>query len=415
MKSELIKILSERGFIHQATDLSALDAICADGPITGYIGFDLTAPSLHVGSLIQIMALRWMVRTGHEPIILLGEATTRIGDPTGKDKARPILGADVIEDNRIGIQKVFDRLVGSYAVQIGQRGVSTVSNMQWFNDISMMEYLQMYGPHFSINRMLTFDSVQERLSKQDSMSFLEFNYMLLQAIDFLELHETRGCVLQVGGSDQWGNIVNGVELVRRVGSGPVFGLTTPLLTNAAGQKMGKSVDGAIWLDPEKTSAFDFFQFWHNVEDGKVEEFLKLFTVFPVRDIAEWVKDDIVAAKKFLAFEVTGLVHGTEEAVACEKAAAGLAKGETFVPGTPEIELSASSVRDLTIGQLFVTANLCSSGGDADRLAKQNGLRINDQSVQNTREKVDPAYWTNGKIWLQKGKKAAVVVRIVGDE
>ena len=285
MKSDLIITLSERGFINQATNLEGLDALADMQKITSYIGFDLTADSLHVGSLIQIMVLRWMTRLGHNPIVLFGEATTRIGDPSGKTTSRPMLTDEQIEHNRIGIKRVIDRLVGGYT------HIPHVSNAEWFSDNgpSFMGFLSEYGRHFTINRMLTFDSVKSRLDRKDPMTFLEFNYMLMQAIDFLKLHEREDCVLQIGGSDQWGNIINGVELTRRIAKTEVFGLTTPLMTNTAGEKMGKTASGAIWLDPDKTSAFEFFQFWRNVEDAKVGTFLKLFT--------ELHMDEILPAEK----------------------------------------------------------------------------------------------------------------------
>ena len=313
MESELLTTLEERGFIHQATNLEGLDEFASKNPVVAYIGFDLTADSLHVGSLIQIMVLRWLKKLGHKPIVLFGEATTRIGDPSGKSSQRPMLTSEQIEHNREGIMRVIDRLVGH---------CHHVTNASWFaeDSPSYTNFLEAYGRHFTINRMLTFDSVKTRLNRNAPLTFLEFNYMLMQAIDFLKLNEKEDCVLQIGGSDQWGNIINGVELIRKINAQEAFGLTTPLMTNSAGEKMGKSAGNAIWLDPDKTSAFEFWQFWRNVEDKKVGEFLKLFTELSMDDIFAlemFSGKEINKAKIALATEVTALVHGraTAEEVA----------------------------------------------------------------------------------------------------
>lgn len=359
MKSELISVLHQRGFIHQCTNLGDLDELCKT-PVSAYIGFDLTADSLHVGSLIQIMVLRWMERLGHSPVVLLGEATTRIGDPTGKSAARPILSSEQISHNCDGIRSVFNRLLPS---------ASFVSNGEWFNDASLFEYLSEYGSHFTINRMVNFETVKRRLEEETPMSFLEFNYMLFQAIDFLKLSQ-RGISLQIGGSDQWGNIINGVELIRRKDGKEVFGLTTPLMTNSAGDKMGKTANGAVWLDPEKTSPFDFWQFWRNVEDCKVKEFLYLFTELETSDI-EW-SANINELKVLLANEVTTMVHGKEASLAACRAAFGDASLLAAVP-----------VHGL-ICDVLIDTKMVKSKGEADRLVQQKGIRIGDEIVTDAR-------------------------------
>lgn len=395
MKSSLLATLKERQFINQCTDLDALDALAHDQPITAYIGFDLTADSLHVGSLIQIMALRWMAKLGHNPIVLLGEATTRIGDPTGKSAARPILTPRQIEDNCAGIMKVFDRLLPSPRF---------VSNATWLHDqTSLFSYLSDFGSHFTINRMVGFDTVKTRLENHQPMSFLEFNYMLFQAIDFLKLFETQGVRLQVGGSDQWGNIVNGVELVRRKTGNEVFGLTTPLMTNTAGEKMGKTANGAIWLDPDKTSPFDFWQFWRNVEDAKVAQFLALFTEMPLDAIDHGTSvhgPGINRMKEMLATEVTRIVHGDEWAEAAHKAAI-----TAFVHGGTE-GLPLHEVRGgQTIAEVFLDIGFVKSKGEADRMAAQNGIKINDVAVGDAR-----LSFPSGEHKVSMGKKRLAMVR-----
>ncbi len=395
MKSSLLSTLQERQFINQCTDLDALDALAHNQPITAYIGFDLTADSLHVGSLIQIMVLRWMAKLGHNPIVLLGEATTRIGDPTGKSAARPILTPRQIEDNCAGIMKVFDRLLPAPRF---------ISNATWLNDqTSLFSYLSDFGTHFTINRMVGFDTVKTRLENHQPMSFLEFNYMLFQAIDFLKLFETQGVRLQVGGSDQWGNIVNGVELVRRKTGSEVFGLTTPLMTNMAGEKMGKTANGAVWLDPDKTSPFDFWQFWRNVEDAKVGQFLALFTEVPIVAIDHGTSvhgPGINRMKEMLATEVTRLVHGDEWAEAAHKAAI-----TAFVHGGTE-GLPLHEVRDgQTIAEVFLDIGFVKSKGEADRMAAQNGIKINDVAVGDAR-----LSFPSGEHKVSMGKKRFAVVR-----
>jgi len=411
MKSDLIITLNERGFINQATNLEGLDELADSQKITSYIGFDLTADSLHVGSLIQIMVLRWMARLGHNPIVLFGEATTRIGDPSGKTTSRPMLTDEQIEHNRIGITRVIDRLVG------GRPHVKHVSNAEWFSDNgpSYMQFLSEYGRHFTINRMLTFDSVKSRLDRKDPMTFLEFNYMLMQAIDFLKLQEREDCVLQIGGSDQWGNIINGVELTRRIAKTEVFGLTTPLMTNTAGEKMGKTASGAIWLDPDKTSAFEFFQFWRNVEDAKVGTFLKLFTELHMDEILrlEMLQgSEINEAKKVLALEVTALVHGRATAMHASTVAAdgqdATNTGDTIpVHNIP----SAAFVGGITLAQILLDSGLVSSKTEAAKLASNGGVRLNGATVLDVRQELPRDAFEDNNFLLSIGKKKAVAVRI----
>ena len=411
MKSDLIITLSERGFINQATNLEGLDALADMQKITSYIGFDLTADSLHVGSLIQIMVLRWMTRLGHNPIVLFGEATTRIGDPSGKTTSRPMLTDEQIEHNRIGIKRVIDRLVGGYT------HIPHVSNAEWFSDNgpSFMGFLSEYGRHFTINRMLTFDSVKSRLDRKDPMTFLEFNYMLMQAIDFLKLHEREDCVLQIGGSDQWGNIINGVELTRRIAKTEVFGLTTPLMTNTAGEKMGKTASGAIWLDPDKTSAFEFFQFWRNVEDAKVGTFLKLFTELHMDEILRLEMlsgSEINEAKKILALEVTALVHGRATAIHASTVAADGQEASNTGDTMPVHNIpSEAFVSGITLAQILLDSGLVTSKTEAAKLASNGGVRLNGAMVLDVRQELPRSAFEDNNFLLSIGKKKAVAVRI----
>jgi tyrosyl-tRNA synthetase len=416
MKSDLITTLNDRGFINQATNLDGLDQRAMAGPIIAYIGFDLTADSLHVGSLVQIMMLRWMHKLGHDPIVLFGEATTRIGDPTGKSTARPILTPEEIERNRIGIVQVIDRLVGSVRPHTRH-----VSNGEWFTSTSpsYMDFLARYGHHFSINRMMTLDTVKTRLDKHEPLSFLEFNYMLMQAVDFLKLYETRDCVLQVGGSDQWGNIINGVELVRRVHQAEVFGLTTPLMTNSAGEKMGKTASGAVWLDPNKTSAFEFWQFWRNVEDEKVGEFLRLFTELPMDEITRLEilgGAEINEAKKVLATEVTAMVHGraTAEHAAVLAASSKPSESDPQKDFTPVHAVSHNHVdTGITLAQILLDAGLVSSKTQADKLAANGGVKVNGTTITNVREEIKRSTFSKSSFTLTVGKKKIVSIRIGG--
>lgn len=394
--SDLLNTLFERGFIVNLTAATALDE-AAHQPIGAYIGFDCTAPSLHVGSLVQLQVLRWLQRLGHTPVCLLGYATTQVGDPTGKDKARPMLSDDVIHTNTIGIRKTVSRIVP---------GVIFVKNDRWFNSMwSFVHVLRKFGQHFSVNRMLTLDVFSRRLENEQNLSFLEFCYPIMQAVDFLELHQSREkVVLQVGGSDQWGNIVGGIDLIRRVTGNETFGLTTPLLVNSAGEKMGKTAGGqTIWLDPDMTSPFDFWQFWRNVEDDRVEPFLKLFTDLDLETITN-VMSDINHAKKVLATAVTALVHGAAEA----KVVLAQAE-EIFENGNLD---SIPSVRvpfrdGKTYADVLVDLGMARSKGDADRLAAQNGVRLDSAPISDVR-----AVIPEGVFVLGVGKKKMVRIAYV---
>ena len=408
MKSDLLQTLQARGFIQQATNLEGLDNLCAERKIIGYIGFDLTADSLHVGSLMQIMVLRWMAKFGHRPLVLLGRATTKIGDPSGKSATRPMLDAQSILHNEAGIAAVLTRLLGDD---------NFVDNESWFEEMNFFDYLRDYGPHFTINRMLTFDSVKSRLERQDPLTFLEFNYMLMQAIDFLKLYQIMECRLQIGGSDQWGNIVNGVELVRRIEKAEVFGLTTPLMTNTAGEKMGKTANGAIWLDPDKTSAFQFYQFWRNVEDGKVGEFLRLFTEVDLNEIERMEMiggAEINAAKTLLATEVTALIHGRATA----EDAARLSAGETLGRGGAAMLVHVITAREIEAGiniaQILTTASLVSSKTEATKLTQQGGVKINGRTVVDARAALKLEDFDGDSFLLTVGKHRAVVVKVNHD-
>jgi tyrosyl-tRNA synthetase len=398
--------LRQRGLIHQCTDLDGLSAAMDAGPIKAYIGFDLTADSLHVGSLMQLKMIRLLQEHGHHPIVVFGDATTRIGDPTGKDAMRPMLDDATIEANRVGILEVFDRVVGS---------VPIFHNSEWMKTKSFMEVLRDIGPHFTINKMLTLDSVKTRLDRQEPMTFLEFNYMIMQSMDFLELSEISGVVLQIGGSDQWGNIINGVDLVRRKTGKQVFGLTTPLMTNSAGEKMGKTAQGPMWLTASKTDPFDFWQFWRNVEDSKVEFFLAQFTDLPLDAIDHGMGVNgpgINAMKKLLAFGVTELVHGIEVAQLCQDRAEKIFEQGGLDAGQ-EVRFAHNDLMGLTLTDLIVKTGLESSKNAARRLAEGGGFSMNDIQI-NT-----PGDWQLASITspgqemiLRAGKKRRVKVVIV---
>jgi|TARA_B100001964_G_scaffold228189_2_gene279027 tyrosyl-tRNA synthetase len=411
-KSEFVRTLVERGFMHQCTDLDALDELAARQRITAYIGYDCTAPSLHVGSLVQIMMQRHLQKTGHQPIVLMGGGTTKVGDPSGKDASRQLLGDDDIVANMAGIREVFSRFVDFGE---GAGDAVMVNNDDWLSELAYIPFLRDMGRHFSINRMLSFDSVKLRLEREQPLTFLEFNYMILQAYDFLELNRRHDCVLQLGGSDQWGNIVNGVELGRRVDGAALYGFTTPLLTLASGAKMGKTAQGAIWLNPDMLSAYDYWQFWRNTEDADVGRFLRLFTELPLDEIAklEALQDaEINEAKKILAEHATDMCHGADAA----KAAAETAR-QTFEEGSvatdlptvdvPKAELQGGAV----LFELLRRAGLCKSNGEARRLIKGGGARVNDKSVAEEMAKVSMDDITaGGVIKLSAGKKRHVLIR-----
>jgi tyrosyl-tRNA synthetase len=421
-KSEFLNIVQARGFLHQCTDEEALDAALTKGVVTAYNGYDCTASSLHVGHLLPIMLQRWFQKCGHRPIVLMGVGTTKVGDPTGKDESRPLLTDEQIAANMTGIRQIFSRLLdlGDEPKGASAPNATTafmVNNDDWLSQLNYIEFLRDIGPHFTINRMLTMDSVKLRLEREQAMSFLEFNYMLLQAYDFLELRRRHGCTLQTAGSDQWGNIVAGVELNRRVDGAQVFGLTTPLLTTASGAKMGKTAGGAVWLNADMLPVFDFWQYWRNTEDGDVGRFLKLFTELPLDEIArlEALKDaEINEAKKILATEVTALVHGREAADAAASAARGAFGAGGGTEGLPVIEVARAKLEaGIAAFELLRETGLTKSGGEARRLIKGGGVRLNDAPVTEEDRKITAADLSaEGSLKISLGKKRHVLVRAV---
>jgi tyrosyl-tRNA synthetase len=412
-KSDFLQTMRDRGYIHQITHPEELDEAAARGVTVGYVGYDATAPSLHVGNLITIMMLRRLQQTGHKPIVIVGGGTTKVGDPSGKDETRKLLTHDDIQANIATQKQAFAKFL---RFGDGPTDAMLVDNDEWLSKLGYIDFLRDYGVHFTINRMLAFDSVKLRLDREQPLTFIEFNYMLMQATDFLELNRRYGCVLQMGGSDQWGNIVNGVELIRRVDQKPAFGLTTPLLATASGAKMGKTAQGAVWLNADLLSPYDYWQFWRNTEDGDVGRFLRLYTDLPLDEIARLEAlpgAQINEAKKVLANEATTLLHGPEEAA---KAAA--AADAAFVQGkisddlptheVPRAELEAGIV----LAALAADAGLAGSRGEARRLAQGGGLRLNDKAEMDANRSVTAADLVDGVVKLAAGKKKIVLVKPV---
>jgi tyrosyl-tRNA synthetase len=412
--SSFLRDIVARGFLHQCTDGAALDALASGKRIVAYIGFDATADSLHVGSMVQIMLLRRLQQAGHKPIVLMGGGTTKIGDPAGRDESRKLLSAEQIRRNIAGIRKVFASFL---RFGDGPDDAIMVDNADWLDKLEYIPFLRDVGAHFSVNRMLSFDSVKLRLEREQSLSFLEFNYMILQAYDFLELARRHDCVLQMGGSDQWGNIVNGVEIGRRIDDRALFGLTTPLITTASGAKMGKTAAGAVWINAEKLGPYDYWQYWRNTEDADVPRFLRLFTDLPPDEIARLEKlqgAEINDAKIRLADEATALAHGRESAAAAAETAR-----KTFVEGGIGGELPTLAVprAELDNGipayELFRRAGLTASNGEARRLIKGGGAKINDAPVADEALSVTSALLSaDGVIKLSAGKKKHALVRAV---
>jgi tyrosyl-tRNA synthetase len=414
-KAEFLRVMIARGYMQDCTDLEGLDAALMKGVVPAYIGFDCTAPSLHVGSLVQIMMLHWLQQTGHQPIALMGGGTTKVGDPSGKDAARQLLTDEKIGENMDGIRKVFSRFV-DFEETGGPEITAAImpNNAAWLDELQYIPFLRDYGRHFSINRMLSFDSVKLRLDREQPLSFLEFNYMLLQAYDFLELHRRTGCLLQMGGSDQWGNIVNGIDLTRRVARAEVYGLTTPLITTSDGAKMGKSASGAVWLNADMLNAYDYWQFWRNTGDADVGRFLKLFTKLPLDEIARLEVlegQEINEAKKVLANQATAMAHGEDAAKAAEATAL-----ETFEAGgagadLPMLALSAEDVAGgILVVQLFVRSGLASSGKEAKRLIAEGGARVNDAPVMDAGLMLGAEAFAE-PIKLSAGKKRHALARL----
>ncbi len=410
-QSDFLQTLQARGYIHQITHPVELDAAAAAGVVTGYIGFDATAPSLHVGSLIQIMMLRRLQQAGGKPIVLMGGGTTKVGDPTGKDASRPQLTDETIQANIASIKTVFEKFL---TFGDGPTDAVMVDNDAWLSTYGYVEFLREYGTHFTINRMLAFDSVKLRLEREQPMTFLEFNYMLMQSVDFLELNRARNCTLQMGGSDQWGNIVSGVDLVRRVDHKAAFGLTTPLLTTASGGKMGKTAQGAVWLNAEQLSPYDYWQFWRNADDADVGKFLRLFTDLPLDGIAALEALDGAAindAKKALADAATTMLHGADAAATARAAAEGAFERGTLSSDLPTIDLPASEVIGAMLAAVATRAGLTASNGEARRLAQGGGLRLNDEAIADGARLIEASdVNADGVLKLAAGKKKLLLVR-----
>jgi tyrosyl-tRNA synthetase len=411
-KSDFLNVLASRGFIHQVSEPEALDALARSSTITGYIGFDCTAPSLHVGSLLPIMMLYWLQQTGHRPIALMGGGTTRVGDPSGKDESRRLLTDAAIDENLKGIGAIFMRFL---RFGDGANAAIMANNADWLNTLKYIDFLRDIGRYFSINRMLAFDSVKLRLERQQELSFLEFNYMILQAYDFVELYRRYGCVLQMGGSDQWGNIVNGLDLGRRLHNAQFFALTSPLITTSSGAKMGKTAAGAVWLNADLVSPYEYWQYWRNTDDADVGRFLKLFTVLPLDEIERLtaLKDaEINEAKKILATEATALVHGRAAADQAAETARKTFEESTLAESLPTEEVARTNLENgLSVLDAYVLLHLVTSKGDARRLIRNGGLRVNDVIVTDENMILTPRDLTpEGVIKLSLGRKRHVLLK-----
>ena len=413
-KSDFLNVLQSRGFVHQISDPDSLDALAARRELVAYIGFDCTAPSLHVGSMVQIMCLYWLQQTGNRPIALMGGGTTRVGDPSGKDETRRILSIEEIERNKEGIKQVFSRFL---TFGEGKSDAVMPDNAEWLTKLNWIEMLRDIGRHFSVNRMLAMDSVRLRLERDQEMSFIEFNYMILQAYDFVVLNQRFDCRLQMGGSDQWGNIVNGIDLGRRMGTPQLHALTTPLITTSSGEKMGKTASGAVWLNADVKSPYEYWQFWRNTEDADVARFLKLFTTIPLSEIerlAALKGAEINEAKKALADSATALLHGAQAARTAAETARQTFEQGAIAENLPKVEVSRAELEG-GIGVLasFVKAGLVASNGEARRQIKGGGLRVNDTAVTDEKMVLKPSDLTReGVIKLSMGKKRHVLLRPV---
>ncbi len=410
-KSDFMAVMMERGFLADCTDYQGLDEALSKGPVPAYIGFDATATSLHVGSLIQIMMLRWLQKTGHKPITLMGGGTTKVGDPSFRADERPLLGPEQIDANIAGIRQVFAAYMD---YSDGPTGALMLNNAEWLDGLNYLDFLRDIGRHFSINRMLSFESVKSRLDREQSLSFLEFNYMILQAYDFLELNRRYGCLLQMGGSDQWGNIVNGIDLTRRVLEQEIYGLTSPLLTTSDGKKMGKSQSGAVWLNADLCSPYEFWQFWRNTTDADTGKFLKLYTELPVAEcdrLGALEGSEINAAKVILANEVTTLLHGAEAAAAAEATAREVFEKGGVGDDLPTLTIPAAELGEgLSIVQALVKSGLAGSGKEAKRLIAENGARLNDEPLTNAGLMLDADALAQ-PIKLSAGKKRHALVQL----
>lgn len=410
-KSDFLNVMMSRGYLADCTDYQGLDEALSAGTVTAYIGYDATAKSLHVGHLLNIMMLRWLQKTGHRPITLMGGGTTKVGDPSFRSDERPLLSPAQIDENIAGMNRVFARYL---AYGDGPQDAMMLNNAEWLDGLNYLEFLRDIGRHFSVNRMLSFESVKSRLDREQSLSFLEFNYMILQAYDFLELNRRYGCVLQMGGSDQWGNIVNGIDLTRRVIDHEVFGLTSPLLTTSDGRKMGKSAGGAVWLSGDMLSPYEFWQFWRNTTDADTGRFLKLYTELPIEEcerLGALEGSEINAAKIILANEVTTLLHGAEAAAAAEATAREVFERGGVGDDLPTVEVTAEEVSEgISIVQLIVRAGLAKSGKEAKRLITENGARLDDEPLTDAGLMIDAAA-LQSPIKLSAGKKRHALVKL----
>jgi tyrosyl-tRNA synthetase len=411
-KSDFLNVLRQRGFIHQCSDFDGLDALAAKGQATAYVGYDCTAPSLHIGNYLTMMLLYWLQQSGNKPITLMGGGTTMVGDPSGKDESRALRSLEEIEANKASIRGVFAKVLhyGS-----GANDALMLDNAEWLTKLNWIEMLRDIGRHFSVNRMLTMDSVRLRLEREQEMSFIEFNYMVCQAYDFVELSRRAGCRLQMGGSDQWGNIVNGVDLGRRMGTPQLFALTTPLLTTASGDKMGKTAKGAVWLNADQFSPYDFWQYWRNTEDADVAKFLKLFTILPMSEIGKLEAlrgSEINEAKKVLATEATALLHGRDAADAASETARQTFEQGVIDENLPTVEISRAELEaGAGVLTLFVKAGLVASNGEARRQIKGGGLRVNDAAVTDEKLMLKLADLTpEGVVKLSLGRKRHVLLK-----
>ncbi|MET0605452.1 MAG: tyrosine--tRNA ligase [Beijerinckiaceae bacterium] len=411
-KSEFLGTLQERGFIHQCSDFEGLDAAAAKGEAISYVGYDCTAPSLHIGNYLTMMMLYWLQQSGNKPITLMGGGTTMVGDPSGKDESRPMRTIEEIEANKASIKGVFSKVL---RYGDGKTDAIMLDNADWLTKLNYIEMLRDVGRHFSVNRMLTMDSVRIRLEREQEMSFIEFNYMVCQAYDFVELAKRENCLLQMGGSDQWGNIINGVDLGRRMGTHQLYALTTPLLTTSSGAKMGKTAQGAVWLNADQFSPYDFWQYWRNVEDADVVKFLKLFTILPMGEIARLAAlggAEINEAKKVLATEATALLHGRDAALLAAETARKTFEEGAAAATLPTVRISAEEFKHgVGILQAFVAVNLVASNGEARRQIKGGGLRVNDAVVTDDAMKLTPLDLNpEGAIKLSLGRKKHVLLR-----
>jgi tyrosyl-tRNA synthetase len=411
-KSEFMTVMMQRGFVADCTDYQSLDEAMSEGVVPAYIGFDATAKSLHVGSLIQIMMLRWLQKTGHQPITLMGGGTTKVGDPSFRADERPLLTPAQIDDNIAGIKKVFAKYLD---YDRADTPALMLNNAEWLDELNYLDFLRDIGRHFSVNRMLSFESVKSRLDREQSLSFLEFNYMILQAYDFLELNRRYGCLLQMGGSDQWGNIVNGIDLTRRVLDHEIYGLTSPLLTTSDGKKMGKSLNGAIWLNEDMLSPYEFWQFWRNTTDADTGRFLKLYTELPIEEcerLGALEGSEINAAKIILANEVTTLCHGAEAAAAAEQTAREVFEKGGVGDDLPTVELTRTDLGDgLSIVQAIVRSGLSKSGKEAKRLIAEGGAKIDDQPLTDAGMMLDAAALSS-PVKLSAGKKRHALIKLI---